>query len=411
MLGRGHPVTAQVVASVASAERSLLPRTASHLPLAEQTTSPRSASASAVRIRMLGPLQVRGEHGWHPIMAPKWRSVLAALLINANQVVSADTLIDEVWGEAVPARAANVVSIYVLRLRRLIGDTDGSLLVTQAPGYLLRIDDTVIDARLFEMMVGEGRQMLAADEPERAAGRLAEALALWQGSPLADVPRSRQVAAEAQRLADLKLDATELRITAELQCGGEAQVVPELRRLLADNPLREGLRRLLMQALVGSGRMPRPSTPMARRGLPSLRNSASTPARSCAALMRNCSQLTRLTSLSRSNLASRALKSQLSRRLQTVVPALCMLRSRGAKSSRSRPLPRRIHKVSRRLAMAAAIAARWKRFCGGNGILQSRRPSTWSAPSTGSPSCQALSSNGSRAGWTRSTSDPALSPN
>ena len=254
MLGRGHPVTAQVLASVASAERSLLRRTASHLPLAEQTTSPRSASASAVRIRMLGPLQVRGEHGWHPIMAPKWRSVLAALLINANQVVSADTLIDEVWGEAVPARAANVVSIYVLRLRRLIGDTDGSLLVTQAPGYLLRIDDTVIDARLFEMMVGEGRQMLAADEPERAAGRLAEALALWQGSPLADVPRSRQVAAEAQRLADLKLDATELRITAELQCGGEPQVVPELRRLLADNPLREGLWRLLMQALVGSGR-------------------------------------------------------------------------------------------------------------------------------------------------------------
>ena len=254
MLGGGHPVTAQALASVASAERSLLRRTASHLPLTEQTTSPRSAGVSAVRIRMLGPLQVRGEHGWRPIMAPQWRSVLAALLINANQVVPVDTLIDEVWGEAVPARAADLVSIYVLRLRRLIGDDDGSLLVTQAPGYLLRIDDTVIDARLFETMVDEGRQMLAASDPELVTGRLAEALALWQGIPLADVPRSRHVAAEVQRLAELKLDAAELRITAELQCGGGAQVVPELRRLLADNPLREGLWRLLMQALAGSGR-------------------------------------------------------------------------------------------------------------------------------------------------------------
>ena len=195
----------------------------------------------------------------------------------------------------------------MLRLRRLIGDDDGSLLVTQAPGYLLRIDDTVIDARLFETMVDEGRQMLAASDPELVTGRLAKALALWQGSPLA---RRAAVPARGSRGATSRgaeAGPAELRITAELQCGGGAQVVPELRLLLADNPLREGLWRLLMQALAGGWRA-EAQTPTARRGLPSPENSALTPTRSCNAFMRNCSQLTRRAIPASSNLPSRALK-------------------------------------------------------------------------------------------------------
>ena len=103
-------------------------------------------------------------------------------------------------------------------------------------------------------MVRDGRKALTAGEPQRAAEQLAGAVALWRGSPLADVPRSQVVEAEAERLVQLKLDADELRITAALGCGGHAQVVPELRRLLADNQLREGLWLLLMKALDGSGR-------------------------------------------------------------------------------------------------------------------------------------------------------------
>jgi len=208
-----------------------------------------------MRFRLLGPLEIRtGTDDWQGIGAPKWRSVLAALLINAGQIVPADVLIDEVWGETRPAKAGNLISIYVLRLRRLLGDTDSTVLVTRAPGYQLRLGPGDTDAQVFEALVREGRRAYTAGDPERAAAQLAEALALWHGSPLADVPPTSLIETEAERLADLRLDAAELRITAELACGSHAQVIPELRRLLADHALRENLWLLLMRALDGAGR-------------------------------------------------------------------------------------------------------------------------------------------------------------
>src|SRR5580700_5044338 len=185
-----------------------------------------------MRFRLLGPLEVRAGEDWQGIGAPKWRSVLAALLINAGQIVPADFLISEVWGDAPPETAGNLISIYVLRLRRLLGETDSGLLVTRAPGYQLRLAPADTDAQLFEAMVRDGRRTFTAGDAEGAARALAE----------------------ADRLAALRLDAIELRITAELACGGHVQAVPELRWLLADNPLREALWLLLMRALDGAGR-------------------------------------------------------------------------------------------------------------------------------------------------------------
>jgi DNA-binding SARP family transcriptional activator/Tfp pilus assembly protein PilF len=207
-----------------------------------------------MKFRLLGPLEVRVGDDWKGIGAPKWRSVLAALLINAGQIVSADALINEVWGDDPPAKAANLISIYVLRLRRLLGDADSSLLVTRAPGYQLRVAATDTDALLFEAMVRDGRRVFGSGDPQGAARQLTEALALWYGRPLADVRATPLVEAEAERLAELRLGAIELRITAELGCGGHDQAVPEIRRLLADHPLREGLWLQLMRALDGSGR-------------------------------------------------------------------------------------------------------------------------------------------------------------
>jgi DNA-binding SARP family transcriptional activator len=207
-----------------------------------------------MRFRLLGPLEVRVGDDWKGIGAPKWRSVLAALLINAGQIVSADALIDEVWGDAPPAKAANLISIYVLRLRRLLGDADGSLLVTRAPGYQLLVAAADTDVLLFEATVRDGRKLFGSDDPQGAARLLTEALALWHGRPLADIPATPLVEAEIERLAELRLGALELRITAELACGGHDQVVPEIRRLLADHPLREGLWLQLMRALNAAGR-------------------------------------------------------------------------------------------------------------------------------------------------------------
>ncbi len=207
-----------------------------------------------MRFRLLGPLEIRAGGDWRGIGAPKWRSVLAALLIHPGQIVSADTLINEVWGDAPPARAANLISIYVLRLRRLMDDEDSRLLVTRAPGYQLLLTPSDTDALVFEAMVRDGRRAFAAGDPQGAASQLTEALALWHGPPLADVPPTPFVEAEAERLNELHLGAIELRITAELACGGHAQAVAEIRRLLADHPLREGLWLLLMRALDGAGR-------------------------------------------------------------------------------------------------------------------------------------------------------------
>jgi DNA-binding SARP family transcriptional activator/Tfp pilus assembly protein PilF len=207
-----------------------------------------------MKFRLLGPLEVRVGDDWKGIGAPKWRSVLAALLINAGQIVSADALINEVWGDGPPAKAANLISIYVLRLRRLLGDADSSLLVTRAPGYQLRVAAADTDALLFEAMVRDGRRVFGSGDPQGAARQLTEALALWHGRPLADVRATSLVEAEAERLAELHLGALELRITAELGCGGHDQAVPEIRRLLADHPLREGLWLQLMRALDGAGR-------------------------------------------------------------------------------------------------------------------------------------------------------------
>ena len=209
-----------------------------------------------MRFRILGPVEVRVDGGWNSISATKWRTVLAVLLLRAGEVVSTDQLISEVWPEDAPATAVNLISVYVLRLRRLIGDPDGQILVTRSRGYQLRAGLDDIDAQRFTRLAAEGRAALSAGDGPHAAELLGEALGLWHGSrALADVPDSEVVSAAASGLGEARMSALELRINADLGCGCHAQVVPELRRLLAEHPLREGLWALLMRALYGSGRL------------------------------------------------------------------------------------------------------------------------------------------------------------
>jgi DNA-binding SARP family transcriptional activator len=207
-----------------------------------------------VRFRILGPLEVWTGQDWSGIGAPKWRSLLAVLLLNQGQAVATDKVIAELWGDDPPDRAANLVSVYVFRLRRVLGDPQGRLLITRAPGYQLLLGPGDLDAERFETLVAEGRKALAGGSPRRAAEVLAAALGLWRGSALADVAPSPLVTAEASRLEESRLAVLELRIEADMGCGQRAQLVPELRRLLADQPLREHLWSLLIRALDDAGR-------------------------------------------------------------------------------------------------------------------------------------------------------------
>lgn len=207
-----------------------------------------------MRFRILGPLEVLSPDGWTAIGAPKWRSLLACLLVRPSQLVPTDLLIDELWGENPPKRANNLVSIYVHRLRKVIGDAEGRVLVYRAPGYLLRLSPGDLDLEEFESRVVDGRNALAVGDLKTAAMLLSDALALWRGPLLADVPSSPLLASQADRAAELWLAATELRIEADLASGRPAQVVPELRGLVQEHPMRERLWLLLMRALEDAGR-------------------------------------------------------------------------------------------------------------------------------------------------------------
>jgi len=219
-----------------------------------------------VRFRILGPLEVRAAQNssedwregsgedWSGFSAPKLRALLAALLLSPGQAVSTDGLVDELWGDNPPAKAASQVAVYVHRLRAAIGDPDGRLLITRAPGYRLLLGSGDLDAARFAGFVTEGREALAAGEPDRAAALLAEALGLYRGKPLADVPPSELVTAETERLEESRVEAVGLRSEAEIECGRADGVVAGLRRLTADHPLREELWALLMRALYAVGR-------------------------------------------------------------------------------------------------------------------------------------------------------------
>lgn len=204
-----------------------------------------------MEFRLLGPFEVydRG----HPLEvgAGKQRALLAVLLLRAGEVVSTDHLIDALWGERAPASALNSIHIYVSHLRKAVGN---GRLQTRGHGYLLALEPEQLDLGRFERLLGEGRELLAGGEAERAADTLRAALALWRGPPLSDFASEPFAQDEIARLEELRLAALEERIEADLALGRHAELVPELEPLVREQPLRERLRAQLMLALYRSGR-------------------------------------------------------------------------------------------------------------------------------------------------------------
>jgi DNA-binding SARP family transcriptional activator/class 3 adenylate cyclase len=197
--------------------------------------------------RILGPLEVMKDGRPLALGGQKQRALLALLLLDAGRVVSVDRIVDALWGERPPRTAPTSLQNFVSHLRKVLG---ANVLVTQPPGYLLRIGREQLDLECFLALVDAARQLAGQ---ERAA-KLRQALTLWRGPPLADFAFDAFAQSEIGRLEELRLGILEERIEAEIEAGAHAELVGELEVLVEEHPLREGLRRHLMLALYRSGR-------------------------------------------------------------------------------------------------------------------------------------------------------------
>ena len=208
--------------------------------------------------RILGPLEVLDEGRSLALAGTKPRALLALLLLHANETLTTDRLIDELWGERAPAGASKTLQMHISRLRKALAGSDGSgrasPIVTRERGYELALDPEQLDSHRFERLLARGRAELAGDRADSAARAFEEALALWRGDPLADLAYEPFALPEIARLDDLRSATLEQLMEAKLALGGHAEVVEQLEVLIGEHPYRERLRAQLMLALYRSDR-------------------------------------------------------------------------------------------------------------------------------------------------------------
>ena len=209
-----------------------------------------------MEFRILGPLEVIGDDGAGvAVGGGRERAVLALLLLSANRVVSSEALADDLWGEHPPDGPAHALRVHISRLRKALREAGGNgIVVTQSPGYVIRVDPMDIDAVRFESLAAQAREQTAAGQQENAATSLRAALGLWRGPALADVADAPLARTEAARLEEARLAALEDRVEADLACGRHTQLVAELDALTRAHPIRERLWGHRMVALYRAGR-------------------------------------------------------------------------------------------------------------------------------------------------------------
>jgi predicted ATPase/DNA-binding SARP family transcriptional activator len=201
---------------------------------------------------MLGPLDVRVPEGAVQFEGAKQRTLFTALALSAPEPVAVDTLVEALWADHPPGDGVQALQKQVSRLRQRLGPA--APLSRGASGYALGIDRDAVDAHRFEQLLQHARDALAANRADSARDDLEAALALWRGPALADHRFEPFAQLAIRRLEELRMEAIEERIAAELARGRDADLVGELRALVAENPLRERLRGHLMLALYRSGR-------------------------------------------------------------------------------------------------------------------------------------------------------------
>jgi predicted ATPase len=205
---------------------------------------------------VLGPVEACAAGGAVALGARKQRAVLARLLLEEGRFVQVERLIDDLWPDGIPASARHAVQVYIHGLRQALARLGAGGLQIKGSGasYALELGETTVDLHRFKLELAEARAQLADGAPGKAAQLLRSGLALWRGDAFADLRGLPAIRAEADRLGELRLQAVELRVDADIRGGHERDVVGELETLVSAHPTRERFRELLMLALYRCGR-------------------------------------------------------------------------------------------------------------------------------------------------------------
>jgi DNA-binding SARP family transcriptional activator len=203
---------------------------------------------------LLGPVVVHSGGRLVPVRRGHQRALLAALLLEANGLVTTDKLAEVLWGSSPPPSALVTIRNYVRRLRQALGEDGRGRISAEPRGYLIRVAADELDIFKFEALVKSSQTAARGESWDQAAARAQAALALWRGEPLADVESDLLALRNVPRLTELRIQALETRVNAELHLGGHAEMVAELQQVTAAYPLREQAHALLMLALYRSGR-------------------------------------------------------------------------------------------------------------------------------------------------------------
>ena len=209
---------------------------------------------AALELRLLGPFDARRAGAAIRLGGAKQRAVLADLLVHLGEVVSVDRLVDDIWPDGPPASATHAIEVYVSALRKVLDPERRGLLPGGPAGYSIQVDPDQVDAVRFERLFEEGRLELAGGDAGRAAQLLRESIGLWRGQALADFAYEPFAQERIARLEELRLQAIETRIDADLALGRHAELVGELEGLVSAHRFRERLTGQLMLALYRSER-------------------------------------------------------------------------------------------------------------------------------------------------------------
>ena len=208
------------------------------------------------QVGVLGPILVEVDGLPRPTTARRQRAVLAYLALHAGEAVSADRLLDAVWGEDLPDTGTRTIAYQISRLRSSLEPDrsgEGTLIITSPAGYTLQLDGDDVDARRFERLLDDARTTLPTD-PAGCHELVSQALQLWRGPPFSDLHDEPFVELETHRLEQLHLVARRTLAEAGIALGHATEVVVDLEAMVAEHPLEEALVGLLMTALHRSGR-------------------------------------------------------------------------------------------------------------------------------------------------------------